>query len=229
MRRAIGLALVLVIAGVMTAAAQSGRIYTKPVPSDNGAITGTMPSQELSHAIAVDQERLKVFDGKLTDKGRSFRFEHLPVGKYDIVLITTRREMFEGVQLGEPLTGLSMDLQTNIVTRIALADSFFNRYKIHRCGVEGDRALVLVERLRDKLILYQSGEKLEANLRRLEIVELDKAVDDWQMITSRHIYREGEPIEKSPPFWSHTHVPALGAIRVVNGVKELGTLTLSKD
>jgi hypothetical protein len=229
MKRGLWLGLVCLLAAAVNAAAQAGRIYSQPVATDTGGITGTMPSQELTHAIAVDHERLKVFRATLTSNDQTFRFEHLPVGKYDLVLVTKHREMFEGVRLGEPLTSLSTDLQTNLEKRIALADSFFNRYKIHRSGVDGDRALVLVERLRDKLVLKQSGETLPQDLRRLEIIELDKSVDDWQMIQSRHLYREGEPIEKSPPFWRDTYVPALGAIRVVSGIKELGTLELPKD
>jgi hypothetical protein len=89
--------------------------------------------------------------------------------------------------------------------------------------------LALVERLRDRLILQQSGEKLAANVRRLEVIELEQATDDWQMIQSRHLYREGEPIEKSPPFFQHGYLAGLSGIRVVESVKDLGTVTLPKD
>ena len=114
--------------------------------------------------------------------------------------------------------------------RVAMADAFFNRSKIHRFGIDGEKALVFVERLRDKGdILKQSGEALGENLRRLEVIELDQATDDWQMIQSRHLYREGEPIVKGAPFLKHAFVAGLGNIRVVDSIKDLGTLAVPKD
>ncbi|MEI6083409.1 MAG: hypothetical protein WCS70_03820 [Verrucomicrobiota bacterium] len=209
------------------ALAQAGRIYTAPEPSATGGIVGIVPVEGLTHVLAIDQERVKVFRG--SSSGGQFRLEHLPVGKYDVVLVTNGRGVYEGLRLGDEIQSMPTGLRTNLEKRIALADSFFNRYKVHRCGVDGERVLVLVERIRDRLILQQSGEKLDANLRRLEVIELEQATDDWQMIQSRHLYREGEPIEKSPPFLKHAFVAGLSSIRVVDSVKELGTVTLPKD
>ena len=209
--------------------AQSGRIYTAPEAGATGGITGALPRGKLRYAMAVDSERVKVFQGKIEAGSNRFRFEHLPVGKYDVVLVTNGHEMYEGLRLGADATGMGSGLRANLEKRIALADSFFNRYKIHRVGLDGERVLVFVERLRDRLILQQSGEKLDANLRRLEVIELEQAQDDWQMIQSRHLYREGEPIEKAPPFLQSVNVPGLSAVRVVDSVKNLGLIELPKD
>lgn len=212
----------------VAAHAQSGRIYTAPESSAPGGIEGSVPV-ELTHAIAIDHERSHVYLGELSDGGHAFHFTHLPVGKYDLVLVTKDRAVYEGLALGDPATALSPASMKNLETRIALADSFFNRYTIHRAGIEGDRVFAFVERIRDKTILKQSGEKLDADLRRLEIIELEQAGDDWQMVTTRHIYREGEPIEDNPPFFKHFFFSALGNIRVVDSVKALGALTLPKN
>jgi hypothetical protein len=72
----------------------------------------------------------------------------------------------------------------------------------------------------------QSGEKLASNLRRLEVIELVAAEDDWQMATTRHLYREEEPIVPSPPFMRHYFVSELGNIRVVESVKQTGRIML---
>ena len=208
-----------------TARADPGRLYTQPDPSASGEIEGDA-GIELTHALAIDHERSHLYRAELSEAGRIFRFAHLPVGKYDLVLVAKNRAVFEGLILGDAAPVLSSVSAKNLQTRIAVADSFFNRHTVHRTGFEGDRALVFVERIRDKLILKQSGEKLDSNLRRLEIIELEQAGDDWQMVTTRQIYREEEPISTAPPFLKSFHVSELGNIRVVDSVKQMGALTL---
>jgi hypothetical protein len=214
---------ILMFAGVALAG-EPGRIYTKTDASAAGGIAGKT-GVELTHAIAVDHERQHVFLADLADAGKEFRFQHLPVGKYDLVLVTSDGAVFEGLMLGVATNALP----ANLVTRVAVADSFFNRYTIHRCGFVEDRAFVFVERLRDRLTLKQSGEQLDANVRRLEIIELEQATDDWQMVRTRHIYRDAEQKQNHPPFFRHAEVPALGNIRVVDSVKQLGMLNLPKN
>lgn len=208
--------------------AQPGRIYTAPDNSATGGIDGSVPL-ELTHAIAIDHDRLHVYLADLADGSRAFHFTHLPVGKYDLVLVMKDRAVYEGLALGDPAISLAPVSLKNLQTRVSLADSFFNRYAIHRAGIAGDRIFAFVERIRDKTILKQSGEKLDADIRRLEIVELEQADDDWQMVTTRHIYRETEPIEENPPFLKHFFVSGLGNIRVVDNVKDLGALALPRN
>lgn len=216
----------LLLAG--SASGDTGRIYTPPDATASGGIEGTADIG-LTHALAIDHERLRVYRAELTDVGKSFRFEHLPVGKYNLVLVTKGRAIYEGLALGDTPAKLPPVSSKNLATRVAVADSFFNRHLIHRIGIDGDRALVFAERIRDKPILKQSGEKLADNLRRLEIIELEESADDWQMIATRHIYREEEPIEANPPFMKHCFVSGLGNIRVVDSVKQLGALSLPKN
>jgi len=184
---------------------------------------------EVTHAIAIDQERLHVYLAELTDAGKAFHFAHLPIGKYDLVLVTKSGEVYEGLALGDSADSITGTSLKNLQTRITVADSFFNRSVVHRLGLEDGRILAFVERLRDKTTLKQSGETLEANLRRLEVVELEQAGDDWQMSTTRHIYREEEPRKDSPPFLKHIYFSGLGNIRVVDSVKDLGPLSLPKS
>lgn len=205
--------------------ADPGRIYTAPDPAATGGIEGTAP-MPLTHALAIDHDRLHVYRSDLTDGGKAFQFHHLPVGKYDLVLVAEGNMVFEGLALGDPAGSLDPTSAQNLRTRVGAADSFFNRFTILRTGLSGDQALVFVERIRDRLILQQSGEKLNANLRRLEIIELERAGDDWQMSATRHIYREEEPIRENPPSMKHFFVSTIGNLRVVDSVKQLGSVTL---
>ena len=205
--------------------ADPGRIYTVPDPAATGGIEGTAPMQ-LTHALAVDHERVHVYRADLTDGGNTFQFHHLPVGKFDLVLIAVGNTVYEGLSLGDSAANPDPVSERNLRARIGAADSFFNRFSILRAGVNGEQALAFVERIRDRLTLQQSGEKLNANLRRFEIIDLAKAGDDWQMSATRHIYREEEPVRENPPFTKHFFVSAIGNLRVVDNVKDLGALPL---
>lgn len=218
----------------------SGRIYTAPDASATGGIEGKVEGVELgmciaieSPTIAADPERIRVYravpdiggdDKKVVS---TFKFTGLPTGKYDLVLIDRYRQMWEGILLGEDSSSkFTPTQQKNLTTRINVADTYWNQRVIHRIGVDGERVLVFVERLRVGLILKQSGEKFGGYQRRLEIVELHQAADDWQMARTRHFYRLGEPAETTTPFLKDIHVAALGGIRVVDSVKQLGALDL---
>ncbi len=223
------IAVILLLATVALAAearipkSESGRIYTKPDPADSGGIVGTISKGTLIWAVAVDHDRKRVYLGDIN--GDSFRFDNVAVGKYDIVLITSDGKVYEGLALGEPVTALPPVSVENLKKRIAKADEFFNRSTPHRLGVDGDRAYAFVERLRDRTILKQSGEVLDAEIRRLEVIEFHQAGDDWQMVETRHLYREPEPgAGKHRPFLQPVNIPALGNIRVVNTVKQLGKI-----
>lgn len=208
---------------------EAGRIYTAPDPAASGGITGTLPAGELTHAMAVNSERVQVYRALPGADSRQFRFENLPVGKYDLVLVTKERQVFEGLRLGAAIAELPPTSRLNLETRIAKADAYFNRHIIHRCGIVNERILAFVERIRDRQILTQGGDVVNSNIRRLEVIELVQATDDWQMTQTRHIYRQYEPVEPSPPFLQSTYVPALSGIRVVTTMKELGTISVPKD
>ena len=161
---------------------------------------------------------------------KAFRISGLSTGKYDLILVTKSGAVFEGVELGEDASKLPAVSVKNAEERINQADTFFNKVTIHRTGLieDGEKQLLFVERVRDKEILKQSGEVLKANLRRLEVVELIKAADDWQFLNTRHIYREEAPVGPGMAFFAHRYVPGLGNVRVIDSVKDLGSIALPK-
>ena len=218
-----------VLALALPASAQTTVLYTKPAAGANGGISGRVDT-ELTHAIALSRDYTQCFRGELSDGGKAFRIAGLPTGKYDIICVTKGGQIFEGVELGEDGSKLPAASVKYSEARIKKADTFFPKAKIHRFGLieGGEKMLLFVERLRDTLILRQSGEKLESNLRRMEVVELIKAKDDWQMLNTRHIYREEAPLVENMPFFTHKFVPELGSVRVIDSVKDLGSISLSK-
>lgn len=215
-------AILLLVA--VSAFAQAGRIYTAPDSAATGALGGRV-TEPLTHAVAVEHDRVRVFRGALDDGGRAFRFDHLPIGKYDLVLFAQSGTVYEGLALGVP-PNLPAPSAKNLQKRIDLADSFFNRTQVHRIGLsaDGETLLAFVERYRANDVLKQSGEALGQMVRRFEVIELARAEDDWQMTASRHLYREGEPVV--PQFRKHVNLPALGDIRVILTAKNLGEIAL---
>ena len=210
-----------------TLCAQAGRIYTKPDPAATGAISGHV-SVELSHAVAIAHDRLRVFLADLSEGGHSFRFPNLPASKYDLVLVAKTGTVYEGLALGNPPQALPENSLKNMEARVSKADSFFNKYEIHRTGLseDGDMLLAFVERYRAEKILRGNGKALGQMIRRLEIIEFTRATDEWQLTTTRHLYREGEP-QVSPHFLKSVNLPALSNVRVVDAPKDLGEIPLS--
>jgi len=218
----------LVIVCPIVRADGPGRIYTKPADADTGVISGKVTGAVLTHAIAVERDRKRVYLAVLENVGAGFRFEKLPVGRFDVVLVTQDKRVFEGLRLGGT-EALPEDRAKLLELGVAKADSFFNRHILHRTGVDGEVALVFVERIRDGQILRGSGEEIDACLRRLEIIELRQADDEWQMVGTRHLYREETPKIKGIPFFTYLHLPLLCGLRVAGTAKELGIIDLSKN
>ena len=217
---------VMMMTAAVACAAGPGRIYTQPAGSDTGVITAKVGGAVLTHAIAVERDRARVYLATLDPGGTGFRFGNLPVGRFDLVLVTRDNRVIEGLGLGA-VADLPEGRVKTLEASVTKADSFFNRHVIHRTGMEGESTWVLVERIRDGEILRGSGEVLHASLRRLEIIELREASDEWQMARTRHIYREEAAQTKDIPFLIHQQLPALGGLRVAGAPRDLGTIELT--
>lgn len=203
-------------------------IYTKPKAGAGGGIQGKVDAA-ITHAIALERDRKSCYKGAVGDGGKSFVFNGLPTGKYDLLLFTEDRVLMEGVFLGEPAEAAVKPSMKNLEERIEKADSFFNKYKLHRFGLidEGAKLLAVVERMRDKETLTGGGEVLKGPVRRFEIAEFDKAADTWSFMVNRHLYREQDGPEQTA-FFESRHVAALGGIRVIDSLKDIGSVAGSR-
>lgn len=209
------------------ALAQTTTLYTKPVTNAPGGISGRV-EEPLTHAIVLNRDRVQCFRAELGEGGKVFRFSGLPTGKYDLVVVTKAGAIFEGIDLGGESEKLTSAPRKHLEARVTKSDTFFNKAQIHRLGLidNGGRAVALIERVRDKTILKQSGEPLMWNLRRIEVAEFVRAADDWTLIESRHLYREEAPLGEGMGFFRHRALPELGNVRVIDAVKDVGTIRL---
>jgi hypothetical protein len=218
------LALLLALTGLLHA--QTANLYTKPDAASPGGISGRV-DKELTHAIALARDRTKCYRAELSDGGKAFKFPGLPTGKYDLVLVAKAGTVYEGLTLGAKAADITDEQKKHLAIRLNKADSFFNKWKLHRVGVEedGEKLICFIERLRDKEILKQSGEVLQASLRRFEVATLDKAADDWNFADTRHIYREEQPVGLLTPL-KHERIETLGNLRVIDAIKDIGSIAL---
>src|SRR5688572_11842321 len=139
--------------------AQTANLYTKSDPAAQGGVTGKV-DKELTHAIALARDRTRCYKAELSEGGKAFKFSGLPTGKYDLVLIGKGDAVYEGLALGAKAIELTDEQKKHVAIRLNKADSFFNKWKLHRAGVEedGEKLICFIERMRDKEILKQSGE-----------------------------------------------------------------------
>ncbi len=212
---------------VLSSTAQNTQsFYTQTKPDAGGGITGKV-NTPLTHAIALERDRISAYKATLSEENTRFVFANLPTGKYDMLLFTKENFVFEGIQLGEPAELGAGVVRKNLEERIVKADAFFNKYKLHRMGLieQGAKLLALVERVRDKETLTGGGEKLKGPVRRFELAQFDKAADTWSFMLNRHLYRE-EQTAGVPDFLDSKFVPSLGNIRVIESLKDLGVITL---
>jgi hypothetical protein len=200
--------------------------YTQPKPGAGGGITGKVDAS-LAYAIALERDRTSAYKGTLSDENTRFHFANLPTGKYDLLLFSKDSGVFEGLQLGEAANLGEGVERKNLEERIEKADSFFNKYKLHRLGLmeEGRKLLALIERVRDKETLTGGGEKLQGPVRRFELAQFDKAADTWSFLVNRHLYREEDAPGRND-FLDSKFMPSLGNVRVIDSVKDLGSITL---
>jgi len=202
---------------------QAGRIYTKP--DGKGELTGRVET-ELSHAVAVEHDRERIYVGALEENGLVFRFPNLPIGKYGLILLTRTGIVYEGLDLGDDFDEPEASRKI-IEQRINESEHFFNHRLLHRLGLSEDKdtSWALVQRWRVGVTLEHSDAEVEYMVRRFEIITFTRAADDWQLTDSRHVWRDTEPQENTAAR-PVIQLSTLNNLRVVDNVKDLGLISL---
>lgn len=211
------------------------RLYTAPDPSNPGGIQGHIlrPRQPIEQILAIppDEPRL-VYQGTIegSDK-QGFRFEGLPMRKYDLVIIY-RNSFYEGLQLLRGESTLTDDDKAKIDTSIQKSEPYFPYKIIHR--LEGEtgrgnsaRAICTYYLDRKSALLFNShegGYSRDDPRRTFKIVILKQVGPGWQIERSRDLF----PIWATPGTLKpkHEYRKQLSRIRVADSVKDLGTIDL---
>ena len=216
-----------------TGTVQSSQLYTPPDPSATGGLTGRLePAAKpvvAVLALAVDNWKL-VYRGTLEDGGRAFAFTGLPVGRYDLVVVTADA-VYEGLTLARADDTLTADERKAIEAAILKSTPFFDTKRMHRsAGVGGEegKARVFLQEVRTRPVTLQSAEvRNDIQVRSLKLVLTECAGrPGWALVNTREIIRQEVTEGQVKGLLAHHYVPRLGGIRVVDAVKEAGVITL---
>lgn len=205
-------------------------IYNPPTDAPGG-VRGKVPFP-ISDAVLVGADLLSVYKGTVAADKRSFEFKGIPVGKYDILLFDEPGEknqpgaFYSGLSLSVGNVDVPPQFADRLMERIHLNDKFFTRFNLAAFSfIEGNSmALVVIERIKESTITHMDGSIQDHYLRRVELATMELAVDDWKTNATRHVYRAELPRETGKPFLNYVHIPALGKIRIVDTVKDLGLI-----
>ena len=214
---------------------QSTRLYTPPDPSAKGGIHGRIKQNKpllKVFAIVPDNPKL-VYRGAVATNGTEFSFQGLPVAKYDLLLVNKSR-FYEGFKLTSDADSLSAKDRGQIEAIIVNSVPFFNVKKIHRCdgttGQSGAARCVLQE-VRTLPVTDQEGMlHPEYQVRSIRLACLENVgTAGWQLVTTREIIRMQMWAADLQGVLPHAYLPALGQIRVMDEIKELGEIDLAAD
>jgi len=220
-------------------AATASRFHEKPDRALSGAISGELVTNErLEHVVAFERRRGTSYAGRVVGRGggggrgkRGWRgtVEHLPSGRYDL-LLGTRKAVAEGLSLlppGAAAAELPEAERAEIARLIQGSEEFFNRKRLLALGSAGTEARVLVELVRDKKILRQSGAVMRGlMIRRLQIATVRKGGRLWQIAETKHLYREEVAKSDYPVLLRHARLGGLSGIRVVRKTRDIGAVVL---
>ena len=198
------------------------RIYTAPDPAGGGGIKGSCGAK-VTHALAVNHDRLGVYRGAVSAAGSVFDFSHLPVGKYDLVMVTKDARSTKGWRSARKSATCPAGSMENLKTAHREAGRVFQPRAIHRLGFDGENLSLFVERIQ-RPANSQAG-------RRGAQGEPAAAGNHGNRAGRRrlaghhdaHLYREEEP--RTASITPCTVLPEFSNLRVIDGVKDLGSVT----
>lgn len=231
------------LSGLLTAALPAHEIatlstsYTKPDPSASGGIVGRagMSHRPLIGVFAVPRGELsRIYRGTIED-GRIFRFEGLPVGRYDLAFLYPDA-LYEGFELAREDTLTPRDRE-QIETHIRSGNPFFETKHMHRIegtAGTGNYAWALFQEMHVRnegeirsfkmMVLMRVGEVGWQATGSREIVRTHRAAPGYTIADLRLEREMPDRIMRGSGLLNHHHRPSLGGIRVVDSVRDIGTI-----
>jgi hypothetical protein len=216
-----------------TGTKQSSRLYTAPDASDPGGLRGHIgyPKLPLLGAFAIpNSETIRCFKATLSKDGHSFEFNNLPTAKYDLVLLFPQM-FYEGMTLNRSASSLATNDWKSILEILSKSEPFYEIKRIHRMdGVSGGAgwAQAIFQQVRARPVTLQDASvHNDIQIRTIKLARFENVGPAWQLLVTREIVRQEVANNERKGLLPHFHVPdKLGNLRVVDTVKDLGTLEL---
>ena len=189
-----------------------------------------------SGTTEANREVFKPHLAKMMNDGTAAVFWHLPVDKYDLVVVDAEQmKLYEGLALlrsSSPELAADKDLEgikaslSPATERIGGWEGFFDTKQFERFETDGVRANVLLQQMRLGTALAESGAVLKGCIHSIDMCWVDRAKVEgagWQVVCRQQLYRDELP---SREFFTHTFLPELNGIRIGTSAKETGPIVL---
>lgn len=212
----------------------AGTYHAKPDPSRNGGIRGIIvPHDDLQSVIVIEPFTLKAYQAVLDSATGEFSLQGLPPGEYDL-LIKTTGHVYEGITLETDPAQHAPDppelkrLIDDVVTDYWKLEDYFNIKRIVRLTGNEEEVRFFVCQTRTKHTVDPGANKINANIRRFDLVEMRKTRETWQATTARHLLRQEVPHHSKDTRLRFHHTPGIGGFLIGDRMKNVGTLELEK-
>ncbi len=231
MRIAFIFTLLMLAAGA--GSARGDTYHDKLDPSAGGGITGVIaPSKGLQTVVAVDAFAFKCYQASVDPQTGKFELRGLPPGEYDL-MIKTVGKVYEGVTLEtDPEHSPAAREMRKVIEEVGktwfTTEDYFNKKRIARFTFNGETARMFTIQTRDRHVVTPGAEKINANIRRFDVVEMVKTGTVWQLRDKRYLLRQEVPYGSADIEIEHVHSPKLSLILVGSSLRELGTIDLDK-
>ncbi len=195
-------------------------LYTQPNPKDRGGLIVELSAGAplVTRAVAIGRKSVSPYLGKLSSNTRTISFKHLPIDKYDVLLVTVDT-FYEGIRLVRRNDPVKLKAEAGAIEKeIRQVEGFFEGKAIERTGVDGERAACLLQQWRIGVALAESAAVLEGTIHSIDLFFFRKPLKGWQLVKRRQLYRE--ELARKQPF-KHVYLAKLGNLRVVKKVKKV--------
>jgi hypothetical protein len=201
-----------------------GRFHDTPDAGASGGITAPVtPIKNLEEALVIEPTTFRVYRADINRGDGRIAITGLPPGKYSL-LLKFHSTVVEGIELDVPggFQKLSPEDWKYLQWETWRSNDFFNHKRIARAAGNRKRVKMLVEQVRDKKTFEPSGRVMKGLLiRRLELTDMRKTGEVWQIKKVRHLYREERKMDAPGRTLDFVYSPKLGGIRVGDDVVEL--------
>jgi hypothetical protein len=186
-------------------------------PGGGGGITlAVQPIEELEEAIVVEATEYKIYVASIDRGAGQVSIRGLSPGKYDFML-KFRDKVFEGITLDVPgdYERLPKKARDGIKKVMWQEEDYFHIKAITRMGGSRERVKLVVEQVRTRKTFEPSGRVMAGlMIRRIDLTELRKTGQIWQIKIKRHLFREERKKGGPGTTLKFYYIPSLGNIRV---------------
>jgi hypothetical protein len=214
------------VAGLFPETEELSLEYAAPNPHCKGGVRFRLPAPAKPSAVfaLLQGDPNRCYPAGYFNDG--WVVKGLPAGTYDLMVVFDDR-LCDGLTLAKGESALTKEDREAIQAILNKCEPYFETKVIQQAGGRGGKATALLQQMRTRPLLLQSGEtRRDIQIRSFKIVTLKETPDGWKLILSREIMRLEVGGEMPRGVLPRFYIKELGNIRVTNGIINLGELSI---